>query len=68
MIFSDYRSYIQAQEAVNRTYSDKKKWNAMSILNTANMGNFSTDRTIREYAKDIWNVQGVPVTMKGVNE
>ena len=68
MICADYRSYIQAQEEVNRTYNDKKKWNAMSILNTANTGKFSTDRTIHEYARDIWNVQGVPITIKGVNE
>ncbi len=63
MVLADYDSYIQCQEVVGRTYEDREKWGRMSILNTANMGKFSSDRTIREYAEEIWNVRPVPVEL-----
>ena len=63
MLLADYDSYIKCQEEVNKTFMDKKKWARMSILNTANIGKFSSDRTIAEYAKDIWNVKPVPVKL-----
>lgn len=53
----DLRSYIDAQQRVNETYQDPQRWNHMSILNTANSGWFSSDRTIGQYAQEIWNVQ-----------
>lgn len=63
MLLADYDSYIECQKEVSKTFMDKKKWARMSILNTANIGKFSSDRTIDEYAKDIWNVKPVPVKL-----
>jgi len=57
MVFADYRSYIDCQGRVDGTYADPEAWSRHSILNTARMGYFSSDRTILEYAKDIWRVQ-----------
>ena len=45
------------QEEVDRTYKDKAKWTKMSIMSTAGSGMFSSDRTISEYAKDIWHTE-----------
>ncbi len=59
MTIADFRSFIDAQERVSEAYSDKEKWTKMSILNTANSGKFSTDRTITQYADDIWALQAV---------
>jgi len=61
MLFADYDSYVKCQEEVSKTYLDKAKWAAMSIMNTAGMGKFSTDRTIMEYARDIWNIKPVEI-------
>lgn len=49
------------QDKVDATYKDKAKWARMSIMMTAGAGKFSTDRTIAEYAKDIWDVKPLPV-------
>jgi starch phosphorylase len=57
LILADYRSYITAQEAVNRLYLDPEEWTKRSILNTARMGKFSSDRAVLDYAADIWKVQ-----------
>jgi len=53
----DFAGYIEAQEMVDQTYQDKKKWTKMSILSTAGSGKFSSDRTIQEYANEIWKVK-----------
>ncbi|NND96811.1 MAG: glycogen/starch/alpha-glucan phosphorylase [Pirellulaceae bacterium] len=53
-VVADYRSYIEAQEEVGRVYLDQEEWTRRSILNTANMGKFSSDRAILEYAEKIW--------------
>jgi starch phosphorylase len=63
MVLADYASYLQCQERVNQTYRDPQRWTRMSILNTANMGRFSSDRTIREYTEEIWKVRPVRVGM-----
>lgn len=55
MIAADFRSYIDAQARVAEIYRDKQAWARMSILNTASSGYFSSDRTINEYAEDIWH-------------
>jgi starch phosphorylase len=63
MVLADYDSYVRCQEEVSRTYQDPREWTRRSILNTANMGKFSSDRTIREYAEETWKVRPVPVTL-----
>ncbi len=61
LVMADFRSYCDAQARVDATYRDPKKWARMAILNTARMGKFSSDRTIHEYAKQIWKLKQVPV-------
>ena len=60
-VLADYRTYVQAHERVDAAYRDKARWAKMAILNTARVGKFSSDRTIREYAKDIWSLPPVSV-------
>ena len=60
LTIADFRSFIDAQKQVNDAYRNQKEWNRMSILNTANSGWFSSDRTISQYAQEIWNVNAVP--------
>jgi glycogen phosphorylase len=62
MTIADFRSYIDTQKRVEDAYRDKDHWTKMSILNCANSGKFSTDRTITEYNRDIWKLQ--PQTVK----
>lgn len=57
MLLADYKSYISAQEEVSRVFQSPDEWAKRSILNTANMGKFSSDRSVLEYAEKIWNVQ-----------
>ena len=56
MAFADYQAYIDCQSDVSRSYRDLDHWTSMSILNTARMGKFSSDRAIRDYCRDIWNI------------
>ena len=56
MVARDFDAYAAAQTRVDTLWSDPARWNAMAIRNTANVGFFSSDRTIRQYAADIWNV------------
>lgn len=56
MVARDFDSYWAAQTRVDEIWRDKAHWTAMAIRNTASVGFFSSDRTIRQYAKDIWNV------------
>lgn len=55
MLCADFQAYIDCQKRVSETYKDQKKWLTMAVNNIASVGKFSSDRTIREYAKDIWN-------------
>ncbi|MBI5099703.1 MAG: glycogen/starch/alpha-glucan phosphorylase [Nitrospirae bacterium] len=57
MVLADYESYINCQERVGNLYEDKHEWAKKSILNVANMGRFSSDRTIMEYAREIWGIE-----------
>lgn len=57
LVGKDFPSYIECQEKVDEAYQDQKKWTSMSILNTAGSYKFSSDRTIHEYARDIWNIE-----------
>ncbi len=56
LVMLDFQSYIECQKIVGKTFHDRQNWTKMAILNVARMGKFSTDRTIRQYAKDIWKV------------
>jgi glycogen/starch/alpha-glucan phosphorylases len=56
MVARDFDAYAAAQARVDKLWTDPARWNAMAIRNTANVGFFSSDRTIRQYAADIWNV------------
>ncbi len=60
-VLADYRAYVLAHEKVDAAYRDAARWAKMAILNTARVGKFSSDRTIREYAKDIWSLPSVAV-------
>lgn len=63
MLMVDYASYVDCQDLVSKAYADQENWTKMSILNVARMGKFSSDRTIREYCRDIWKVQPVPIDL-----
>jgi starch phosphorylase len=60
MLLADYQAYVDCQQQVSDAYRDQKNWTRMSILNSARVGRFSSDRSIREYCRDIWNVS--PIT------
>jgi len=61
MALADFRAYSDAQLRVEAAYRDQRRWARMAILNTARVGKFSSDRTIREYARDIWRLKPVGV-------
>ena len=57
LVTHDFPHYVQAQRAIDAAYADTAEWTRKSILSTAGMGKFSTDRTITEYAQEIWDVK-----------
>jgi starch phosphorylase len=59
MTIADFRSYIDAHQRAAEAYQDKKRWLAMSIINSANSGKFSTDRTMEEYNEQIWKLEKI---------
>lgn len=62
LVLADYEDYVRCQEEAARTYRNQEEWTRRSILSTAGMGKFSSDRSIAEYARDIWDVS--PVTIE----
>ena len=62
-ILKDFRSYAEAQKTIDERYKDTKQWAKSVMLNTANAGKFSSDRTIQEYVDDIWKLDKVDVEM-----
>ncbi|MCI4627183.1 MAG: glycogen/starch/alpha-glucan phosphorylase, partial [Candidatus Magnetoovum sp. WYHC-5] len=68
-VFADFNAYVECQRSVSNAYKDTAKWTKMSILNVANSGKFSSDRTIKEYADGVWDVKPVDVVLSsGVND
>jgi starch phosphorylase len=61
LVLADYASYIECQNQVSAAYYDKRRWARMAILNTARVGKFSSDRTIRQYANEIWKLGSITV-------
>ena len=62
-VLADFEDYIRAQKDVDSVYKDSKKWAEMAIINTAKSGKFSSDRTIKQYADEIWNLKPVHIEM-----
>jgi starch phosphorylase len=61
MVLADLRAYIEAQDKVDAVFQDREEWTTKAIINVARAGKFSSDRTIREYASQIWHVEPVEV-------
>jgi len=57
MVLGDYRNYVDKQEVVEQNFQDEFDWNRKAIINVANMGHFSSDRSIRDYCERIWDVE-----------
>ena len=60
MLLADFASYVECQAKVGETFKDQARWTRMAILNLARMGKFSSDRTIKQYAEEIWRAKPVP--------
>ncbi len=58
-ILKDFDAYVKANEKVQKLYANHKKWNQMCLMNIANSGYFTSDRTIEEYVKDIWHLRKI---------
>jgi starch phosphorylase len=61
LVLADFATYSESQQRVDTTFRDRSRWAKMAILNTARMGKFSSDRTISEYAREIWKLDPVKV-------
>jgi starch phosphorylase len=64
MLLADFDTYIKKQDEVAAAFKDKERWTTMAIYNVARMGKFSTDRTIKQYAEEIWGITPVDVSKK----
>jgi starch phosphorylase len=64
MHMADFDSYRKAHMDIATTYSDKAKWAKMSVINVARVGMFSSDRTIKQYAEEIWGLNAVPISLE----
>jgi starch phosphorylase len=62
-LFADFASYMDSQNQVSQAWSNRQHWNRMSLLNTARMGYFSSDRSIKEYCEHIWKATPFPITI-----
>lgn len=64
LLMADYQSYIDAQDRADSAYQDPENWSRMSIINAVRMGKFSSDRSIRDYCRKIWQVEPVHIEFK----
>lgn len=64
MLLADFASYVDCHKQVGKAYKDKDGWTRKSIYNVARMGKFSSDRSIKEYCQEIWDVHSVPIHLK----
>ena len=64
MLLADLRDYIETQSAVDDLYRDQETWDRMALMNVARSGKFSSDRTIAEYARDIWHIEPFELDFK----
>ena len=62
-VLKDFASYVEAQERLEKMYKDKDAWAKMAVINTAKSGKFSSDRTIKEYAEEIWNLKPLHIEL-----
>jgi starch phosphorylase len=63
MLMADFDSYIACCNRLTEAYRDQERWTKMSILNVAHMGRFSSDRTIQQYADEIWDAKPIPISL-----
>jgi starch phosphorylase len=68
MILEDFDAYVACQQRVSEAFLDKRAWHAMAVRNIAKMGMFSSDRTIREYATEIWDAKPVQIHLRPYGE
>jgi len=74
LLSADFPGYVKAQEAVDKVYAHQKEWQKRSILSTAGSAKFSSDRTIKEYAEEIWHIKPVrrpgpvPISLERLSE
>ncbi|MBW4468083.1 MAG: glycogen/starch/alpha-glucan phosphorylase [Pegethrix bostrychoides GSE-TBD4-15B] len=68
LLFADYQAYIDCQDRVSAAYRDQEHWTRMSILNSARMGKFSSDRSIRDYCREIWAAEPVNVEVEAYSQ
>lgn len=61
LVANDFPAYIEIQDKIEQTYKDQDTWTRMSIMSVAGSGKFSSDRTIKEYAEEIWGIEPLPV-------
>jgi len=62
-LLADFRSYLDTQDKVDELYQDENAWTVKSIINVARMGKFSSDRTVHQYAEDIWHIKPVHIEL-----
>ena len=62
-VLADFEDYVRIQNEVDKAYKDKEKWAKMAIINTAKSGKFSSDRTIKQYAEEIWDIKPIHIEM-----